>query len=56
MPIVSGFVVPKMFPLIHNVRDVYMVQYVMNVFLELTKNHATFQKVMRGHFGLKKVT
>ena len=56
MPIVSGVVVPKMFPLIHSVRDVYMVQYVMNVFLELTKNHSTFQKVTRGHFDFKKVT
>jgi hypothetical protein len=50
MPIVSGVVVPKMFALIHSVRDVYMVQYVMNAFLELTKNHSTFQKVTEGHF------
>ena len=34
-----------MFPLIHSVGDVYMAQYVMNVFLELTKNHIEFQKV-----------
>lgn len=25
-------------------------------FLELTKNHSTFQRVKRGHFCLKKVT
>ena len=55
MPIVSGVVVPKMFPLNHSVRDVYMVQYVMNVFLELTKNHSTFQKVTKGHFCPKKI-
>ena len=45
MPIASGVVVPKMFPLIHSVRDVYMAQYAMNVFLELTKNHVELQKV-----------
>ena len=26
----------------------------MNVFLELTKNHSTFQKVTKGHFCPKK--
>lgn len=45
MPIVSGVVVPKMFPLIHSVRDVYLAQYAMNKFLELTKNHIEFRKV-----------
>ena len=45
MPIVSGVVVPKMFPLIHSERDVYLAQYAMNKFLELTKNHIEFRKV-----------
>ena len=54
MPIVSGLIVPKMFPLIHSMRDVYMAQYVMNVFLELTNNHSTFQKVTEVHFCFKK--
>ena len=42
---VSGLIVPKLFPLIHIVGDVYMAQYAMNIFLELTNNHSTFQKV-----------
>jgi len=31
MPIVSEFVVLKMFPLIRSVGNVYMAQYIMNI-------------------------
>ena len=55
MPIVSGVVVPKMFPLIHSVRDVYMVQYVMNVFLELTKITLRFRRLRRVTFAPKRI-
>ena len=51
-----GLLFPQMFPLIHSVRDVYMAQYDMNVFLELSKNYTTFQKVTGGHFCSRKVT
>ena len=40
-----GLLFPTMSPLIHSMRDVYMAQYAMNVFLELTKNHTKLRKV-----------
>ena len=39
MPIVSGVVVPKTFPLVHSVEDVYLARYALNKFLEFSDKH-----------------
>ena len=48
MLIVSGVVVPKMFPLIHSVRDVYMAQYVMNYWCPLKVSFESLITMRRG--------
>ena len=51
MPNVSGLVVPKMFPLIHSLGDVYTAQYAMNLFHELTKITQRFRRSRKVTFA-----